>query len=554
MANPVFDPKRALGLKLTKMDRQELCEFVSALCRKVVEEVGSRGRRGGIYPSNISVDDNGGIAIGPAGKSPWEGEELKFIAPELYWNGQLSAASDVYSVGMLMYYAVSGGRLPLEDECRDAQLRRMGGDDYPAPKAAGRRLGEIIEKCIRFKAADRYQTLDELRAVLDSCIKNLYLSDVPSAEAIFKKNDDDLSDIERMMVGIIEKGDDEEDEAEPAAEVPTEPEAGVKVYEPTPKGEANPKKPASKPKEAEGPISSEQVEMLSKKFKNQGTPAVPKLTEEKHPELEPVVPARQPVKTPAVQYTKNAERERKIAEEVKKRRRRPLALILVLCAVLVMAAIVINAMLKDFQQARQQPDNALPTASIDPYANTTMPPVADDGTASPAGGLEIVTASPAFSDPQATPNAQATPDPQATPMPAESTAPVEHSYQVFKEDISWSAAQQKCEELGGHLVVINDEDELNEVISMAEQNGISRVWIGLRRQNGQESWVNGQDGFVRWAKGEPSYVDVNDQVSEDYVMLWNNNGWAYNDNRDDPCSDYPTFYSGTMGYICEFGD
>ena len=66
--------------------------------------------------------------------------------------------------------------------------------------------------------------------------------------------------------------------------------------------------------------------------------------------------------------------------------------------------------------------------------------------------------------------------------------------------------------------------------------------------------MNGQDGFVKWAKGEPGYVDVNDQVSEDYVMLWNNNGWAYNDNRDDPCSDYPAFYSGTMGYICEFGD
>jgi hypothetical protein len=554
MANPVFDPERALGLKLTKMDRQELCEFVSALCRKVVTEVGARGRRGGIYPSNISVDDNGGIAIGPAGKSPWEGEELKFIAPELYWNGQLSAASDVYSVGMLMYYAVNGGKLPLEDECRDAQLRRMGGDDYSAPKAAGRRLGEIIEKCIRFKSADRYQTLDELRAVLDSCIKNLYLSDVPSAEAIFKKNDDDLSDIERMMVGIIEKGNDDEEEAvEPAAETPVEPEPGVKVYEPSPKSDAKTKKPEnkkseSKAKPADGPISSEQVEMLSKKFKNQGAPAVPKLTEEKNPELEPVVPARQPVKTPAVQYTKNAERERKIAEEVKKRRRRPLALILVLCAVLIMAAIVINAMLKDFQQARQQPDNVTPAAtSIDPYANTTMPPVADDGSETSSDGLE-----PA--DAQTTPDAQATPDPQATPVPAASATPVEHSYQVFKEDISWSAARQKCEELGGHLVVINDEDELNEVISMAEQNGISRIWIGLFRQNGKESWVNGQEGYVSWAKGEPSYVDVNDQVSEDYVMLWNNNGWAYNDNRDDPCADYPDFYSGTMGYICEFGD
>lgn len=73
-----------------------------------------------------------------------------------------------------------------------------------------------------------------------------------------------------------------------------------------------------------------------------------------------------------------------------------------------------------------------------------MPPVAEDGTEAPSGGLEIGEGSP---DAQTTPDAQATPDPQATPMPAESTAPVEHSYQVFKEDISWSAAQQKCEEL-----------------------------------------------------------------------------------------------------------
>ena len=105
----------------------------------------------------------------------------------------------------MLYYAISGGRLPLEDECRDAQLRRMGGDNFAAPRSAGRRLGEIIEKAIRFKSSERYQTLEELRVVLDSCVKNLYLSGVPSAEAIFKKNDDDLSDVERMMVGIIEK-------------------------------------------------------------------------------------------------------------------------------------------------------------------------------------------------------------------------------------------------------------------------------------------------------------------------------------------------------------
>jgi hypothetical protein len=61
MANPAFDPEKVLGTRLTTMDKQELCEFISALCRKVVLEVGVTGRRGGIYPENISVNENGTI-------------------------------------------------------------------------------------------------------------------------------------------------------------------------------------------------------------------------------------------------------------------------------------------------------------------------------------------------------------------------------------------------------------------------------------------------------------------------------------------------------------
>ena len=49
-------------------------------------------------------------------------------------------------------------------------------------------------------------------------------------------------------------------------------------------------------------------------------------------------------------------------------------------------------------------------------------------------------------------------------------------------------------------------------------------------------------------------MDVNDQVAEDYVMLWNNNGWGYNDNRNDPIADYPQWYSGTVGFVCEYGE
>ena len=524
MANPAFDPEKVLGDKITKMDKQELCEFVAALCRKVVMEVGVGSRRGGIYPDNISVNENGTICIGEAGKMPLQGQELDFAAPEVYREGTLSAASDVYSVGMLMYYAFAEGKLPLEGECEEPQLRRMDGGDFPAPKAAGRRIGEIIEKAIRFKAAERYQSLDEMRSVLDSCIKNLYLS---GADAALDKDGEEMSELGRMMLGL------DAAEQEHDGQSPEEEQEDVKLYTPAKKNEQ---------KEV---ISAQQSDMLAKRFSAQGSPAVPKLDEEDddddedEDELEPVSPLRHELKTPAVQYaTRNIERERKIAEEVKKRRRRPLAVILVLCAVLVMVAIVMNAMLKDFQQAKNMPDNPInPVMSVDPYAST-MPPVTPEGQGLPVDNDPIVL----------------TPEPSAVPTPTPAPV-VEHSYEVVKADVSWTQAQQAAYDKGGHLVVINDAEEFNKIIYEAELAGITRVWIGCHRINGIETWEKENSGYaIPWAKGEPTYVDVNDQVSEDYVMLWNNNGWACNDNRDDPCKDYPDFYSGTMGYVIEYGD
>ena len=356
MAKTMFDPAHVLGKRIVGMSQQGVCEFASKLCGCIEAQVGSQSYRGGIFPENISVDEEGNIGIGPAADSDWQGQELDFLAPELYWRGQPSAASDVYSVGMLMYYALSGGKLPYEGECQDAQLRRMGGEDLPAPKGTGRRLKEIMEKALRFQSAQRFQSLGEMQAALDSCIKNLYLNGEPSAEAIFKKNDDDLSEIERMMVGIIEKGDEAPEESGGDGE-------DVKVYAPS--------TPIADAKAAARAQAQDPAQIIAQKLKEQGSPAVPKLREEKNPELAPISPLRHEVKTPPVQYTRNVEREKKIAEDVKKRRRRPLAVILVLCALLIVVAIVFNAMLKDIQQIRGK---ATPTpAPTDIYLSTMAP-------------------------------------------------------------------------------------------------------------------------------------------------------------------------------------
>ena len=41
---------------------------------------------------------------------------------------------------------------------------------------------------------------------------------------------------------------------------------------------------------------------------------------------------------------------------------------------------------------------------------------------------------------------------------------------------------------------------------------------------------------------------------EDYLLLWNNGTWCYNDSRNDPAREFPELYSGTIGYICEYED
>ena len=538
-----FDPSQIVGNNILVYDRESLCRFIIKLCERVKADAGAGVYRGGVYPENISENKDGELAVGPASRADWQGQELDFLPPEQYWNNKLTPAADVYSIGMLLYYAVSGGKLPFEGECRDPQLRRMSGDPFDVPKAAGRRLGDIIRKATQFKAADRYQSMDELRALVESCLKNLYLGGATSAESIFKKHDDDLNDLERMMVSIIEKGEEEPlPEEEILSQVPEEeeelPQLQVEDYLPE---DERPEKeePDEFELEEEFVDALEEDRVYEAEFARfaarEAANRVPRLYEERYPDLEPVVLKNSADMRPAVQYSKNAQQRMRMEDDdVENRRRRPVAILLVLCALLVVAAIVFNAIIKDItsrpemnqeqivQQQLQQPINVMeitPAPTMEPVPDATPLP----------GGLEETTVPPVVE-------------------------PVEPSYELFKEDISWSDARDKCFELGGHLAVINDEEEFAGIVALAEENGVSMLWIGGRRENDKMIWEDGSDqAYTPWAAGEPSYQDSSDGVLEDYVLLWYNNGWFFNDSRHDPCAEFPQWYGGKMAYICEFG-
>ena len=358
MSNLEFHPEQAVGEKLLQMDKQELLQFVSRLCLHLKAEIGSRAYHGGIFPENICADEKGGFAIGPARMEKWTGQELEFVAPELYWHGEAGPAADVYSLALLVYYGLNEGRLPFETATASGQLARMSGKALPAPKAAGKRLGEVLEKATSFQAGDRYQNPEELQIMLESCMDNKFLGGSSGAEAIFRKEDDQLSDLERMMVDIIENSpvDDEEEESpeESLEGLSIEEVAGLEKpdYTPPEKEDLNAMveeffglsvgegESAPAPEE-----DGEEIRVYQPSKDKKDRQPIPILTEEKNPELAPVVLQQQP----SFERTRRRGQEEQEAEpdpaqEVRKRRsRRPLTVVLLLCLLLLAGALGVNA-------------------------------------------------------------------------------------------------------------------------------------------------------------------------------------------------------------------
>ena len=179
--NPVFDPKKLLGGDLGKYEPAQLLELVKKLCKIAASECGEDGFRGGFRPGNIYIADDGRVAVGPAGKAGEEGWtklELEFMAPEMFWSGEKSAAADVYSIGLIMYAGLNEGRLPFMPESGEpsaeervnALRTRMNGSIPPAPDGIDEKLAAILRRALAFDIQKRYEnSVQLLKELWDYC-------------------------------------------------------------------------------------------------------------------------------------------------------------------------------------------------------------------------------------------------------------------------------------------------------------------------------------------------------------------------------------------------
>jgi hypothetical protein len=157
------------------------CETVRALASGLQQWEGHGLVHGGLNPARVFEGSSGefklmGLGLPSRGMDLMTGlppAELSYVAPELILGDRFDSRADVYSLGALLYFTLTG-RAPHAADNRGDVVRaaREGpGILVGAMRGAPRPLVEAVRKAMQAEAADRYGRIPELIAALDTAIE-----------------------------------------------------------------------------------------------------------------------------------------------------------------------------------------------------------------------------------------------------------------------------------------------------------------------------------------------------------------------------------------------
>jgi hypothetical protein len=451
-------------------------------------------------------------------------EILEYIAPEVFLKGVHEPSGDVYSLGLVLYAILNAGRLPFLPEKGDfsaddrarATQKRVKGETVPPPK--GKHPTELVvtvQHAVNISPDKRFRNTAEFREALVNCdIENFdthaAISDVIDEQKLFDKPYAEFTAMERLMAEIISssvavKGSSAAAGAEPAAK--------------------------SAPHEWRAPWKAH-VDGADKEKK----------TEQSASGLDEKVRRR-------------SGRNRLIFTSI--------VLLLLIGAVIAAVAVSLRDSGLPERDLNAPPTDGVTASATPPDTQIVVPPSASDtGDEAPLASGQSGNAPATDSAPPESAQTPPVTTPAETPdeAPKETASPKplapDAKYEVVMADISWSEAKKQAAAKGGHLVTVNSETELNQVIDLIDGTNARFVWLGAKRDEaGEWVWDYGDaSGYYKWAKGEPSVKDV-DGTPEDYLMLVRityKSEWFYNDCPGDPAGQYPKFYAGKTAYIIEY--
>lgn len=128
-----------------------------------------------------------------------------------------------------------------------------------------------------------------------------------------------------------------------------------------------------------------------------------------------------------------------------------------------------------------------------------------------------------------------------------------HRYELITESLSWENAKKSCEDMGGHLVTINSEEEqkfIENILANSDLSSSTDIWIGTARElNNFTEWVTGEPvEYSLWGIPQPDNLGG----SQNYAVITNGTRGYENGSYFIEKYEWDDNSDSSRPYICEW--
>lgn len=179
-------------LKSKQFTEAETVDFGIKLSEILEKLAANNVYHGNICPDNIYVTANGDYKLG--GFTDFEGKisDMSFVAPEIGRNENADFTTDIYSLGLIMYYLCNNNTIPFvgNDMDKDAAIaKRLEGKPVSAPENGSEKLKSVIVIACQPDNKNRWKNAGNIKNALTS-IKSELVSVAPNADVIVPETTD----------------------------------------------------------------------------------------------------------------------------------------------------------------------------------------------------------------------------------------------------------------------------------------------------------------------------------------------------------------------------